>query len=70
MGFLDLGHASDFDGPVRRRAEPSVIMANIAASDLKIVGRLPIFSGLSGESLAVLLAGARVAKFGAGDPWM
>lgn len=45
-------------------------MANIAASDLEIVGRLPMFSGLSGESLAVLLAGARVAEFGAGDPWM
>ena len=45
-------------------------MTNFAASDLEIVGRLPIFSGLSGESLAVLMAGARIADFGAGDPWM
>ncbi len=41
-------------------------MANIATSDLEIVGRLPIFSGLSSDLLAVLLAGARVAEFGAG----
>ncbi len=51
-------------------AEPGVIMANIAASDIEMVGRLPIFSGPSGESLAVLLAGARIVEFGVGDPWM